>query len=888
MSKPQMWGNRNIEEEARADRQTRGRRASSSASRRTTSSSSSRRASSHNSRSASSRSASSRSTSARGSRNSYSSRNSYRSRDEYSQRDNAFDNPLITGNDGARQARSTRSTTSHRANPSRSSHTNGTHRSNRGHRLQPGDPGYKKKSRVGLFFKILGIVIAVCAGLGIAAFAYLYATTDVPEPESFALAQKTTVYYADGKTPIGNLSAQNRTIIACDTLPKYVGNAVVASENQTFWSDSGIDLKGIARALVNNVTKGTRQGGSTITQQYAERYYLGQTDTYLGKLHEAILALKITQSQSKSQILCNYLNTIYLGRGTYGIEAAARSYFNKPAKDLTIEESALIAGIIPSPGYWAPDVNPQIAQKRYNRTIELMYKNKFITAAELEHAKKNFPQVTDHQVSNDYEGTKGYLLQQVKNELVQRKAFSEDEISTGGYSIVTTIDQKAQEALVKVGQTRFAGEPDSYKQTAISANPKTGAIIAIYGGDDFLKHQYNNATQAVFQPGSTMKPFTLLTGIQKGVSLKTVYNGNSFRHFDGLNGTVSNAEQINWGNINLWQALANSVNTPFVQLDQEVTPQAAAANMKKAGFPSVDENNPLNTLGINATTALQMARAHSTLAAGGIRPDVHIVASVRTSSNEELYHARTEGTRVFSRHDSLLVLRAMQNVTRLAAGAEPAALLRSGREIASKTGTANDMTAFSYVASMPSNTTVFAVWNEDDKGNPVALPVMLGGYAYSNYPAHLYAQFANAYLTGLPVEKWENVKDTGKVGGPSGTWGLGNGQASDALATASYDAPVVKKKDSSQGAPAPQDSQNGENQTQEPDQSDSGQSSDSSQENKPDGQGSSSGSHDTTTPDSQGNDSNTPEKNPSTDTSQPTTPGDGTGAGADSAESTEN
>ena len=158
------------------------------------------------------------------------------------------------------------------------------------------------------------------------------------------------MYYADGKTPIGNLSAQNRTIIACDTLPKYVGNAVVASENQTFWSDSGIDLKGIARALVNNVTKGTRQGGSTITQQYAERYYLGQTDTYLGKLHEAILALKITQSQSKSQILCNYLNTIYLGRGTYGIEAAARSYFNKPAKDLTIEESALIAGIIPSPG----------------------------------------------------------------------------------------------------------------------------------------------------------------------------------------------------------------------------------------------------------------------------------------------------------------------------------------------------------------------------------------------------------------------------------------------------------------------------------------------------------------------------------------------------------
>ena len=195
---------------------------------------------------------------------------------------------------------------------------------------------------------VLGIFAALIAA-GIGLFAYMYTTTEIPQPEKFALAEKTTVYYNDGTTPIGSYAEQNREIISCADLPDYVGNAIVASEDRSFYTNKGIDPIGIARAFYNNLTTGSRQGGSTITQQYAERYYLGETTSYVGKLREAFLAVKIAQAQDKSQVLCNYMNTIYLGRGAYGIQAAAKAYFGKDAKDMTLSEAAMLAGIIPAP-----------------------------------------------------------------------------------------------------------------------------------------------------------------------------------------------------------------------------------------------------------------------------------------------------------------------------------------------------------------------------------------------------------------------------------------------------------------------------------------------------------------------------------------------------------
>lgn len=266
-------------------------------------------------------------------------------------------------------------------------HRASRHKRNGGHRVL--------KWVLGIFFGLIGLGLAI----GIGVFAYLYATTEVPQPEKFALAEKTTVYYADGTTPIGSYAEQNREIISCEGLPDYVGNAIVASENRTFYTDKGLDLKGIARAFINNVTKGTRQGGSTITQQYAERYYMGETTSYVGKAREAIIAIKIAQTESKDEVLCNYMNTIYLGRNSYGIQAAAKSYFNKDAKDLTLSEAAMIAGIIPSPSTWDPADNPDMAKARFKRVLNIMQEDGYITAKD--HKAAEFPQTADVTQQNE-------------------------------------------------------------------------------------------------------------------------------------------------------------------------------------------------------------------------------------------------------------------------------------------------------------------------------------------------------------------------------------------------------------------------------------------------------------------------------------------------------
>ena len=248
------------------------------------------------------------------------------------------------------------------------------------HRTNGRGPKLKGRRKHLILKWILGLIGAgIVAGIGL--FAYLYITTEIPQPEKVAMAENTTVYYNDGTTELGTFSKQNRTIIQCSALPKYVGNAIVASENRTFYKDNGIDLKGITRALINNLTTGTRQGGSTITQQYAERYYLGETTSYKGKVKEAILALKIAQTQDKDEVLCNDMNTIYLGRGAYGIQAAAKAYFNKDAKDLTLNEAAMLAGIIPSPSNWDPAVNKKKAASRFKRVINIMREDGYITAS---------------------------------------------------------------------------------------------------------------------------------------------------------------------------------------------------------------------------------------------------------------------------------------------------------------------------------------------------------------------------------------------------------------------------------------------------------------------------------------------------------------------------
>lgn len=236
-------------------------------------------------------------------------------------------------------------------------------------------------------FLLGAFLLAVAVGGSV--LAYAYATTTVPTPADFARAQTTRVYYADGETEMGSFAEYDRQIVDLETLPAFVGQAVVASEDRRFYENNGVDLRATARALWNNVRGGATQGGSTLTQQYVERYYMGTTTSLTGKVREAILALKIDASQSKETILENYLNTIYFGRGTYGIERAAQEYFGKPAAELGVSEAALLAGIVPAPSAWDPAVNPERAQARWNRTLDYMVTEGYLSQEERDQDRKS-------------------------------------------------------------------------------------------------------------------------------------------------------------------------------------------------------------------------------------------------------------------------------------------------------------------------------------------------------------------------------------------------------------------------------------------------------------------------------------------------------------------
>ena len=635
-------------------------------------------------------------------------------------------------------------------------------------------PKPKGKSKHLILKWVLGITGALLA-LGIGAFAYLYATTEIPQPESIAVAENTTVYYADGTTPIGTFSEQNREIIDCSVLPDYVGQAVVASEDRSFYTNRGIDLVGIARAFWNNLTTGSRQGGSTITQQYAERYYLGETTSYLGKAREAILALKIAQAQDKDQVLCNYMNTIYLGRGTYGIQAAAKAYFGKEAKDLTVAEAAMLAGIIPSPSSWDPAVDPEQAQARFTRVLRIMQEDGYITAQEQQEAQ--FPQTIEYTQQNSYQGANGYLLQMVRDELTGDGTFSAEQLDTGGYAIVTTIDKSKQDLMYSVvspAQNGMQGViPDGMEFGGISVNAKDGSIISVYAGEDYLTKQLNQATQSVYEIGSTMKPMALLGAIQEGVNLDTVFNGNSPRKFDGIADPVGNFGNMSYGNVNLYTATAQSLNTVYMDVQAKLGTQRIAEIAKEAGAESdaLDGTNPFTVLGNNALTTKDVARMYATIANQGNRPNIHIVSSVKNTDGEDIYKAPTDTTQVFDANDTALVTKAMTGTVQNGTATEALAV---GHNLAMKTGTANDSYAASAVGFTPSVVSVFAMWYPDANGNPQEVPAFGGWSGGSDYPVHLFTQYMTQALAGTDNETFPNAVDHGKVGGSDGSWGLGS------------------------------------------------------------------------------------------------------------------
>ena len=645
----------------------------------------------------------------------------------------------------------------------------------------PAKKKHRWAKRIG--FSILTVFLGVFIA-GMAVFLYLYNTLAVPAPDDLALAQKTTVYYADGTTEMGTLGEINRQIIDTTTLPDYVSKTIVASEDRTFYTNNGVDLKGIFRALVNNLRGGARQGGSTLTQQYVERYYIGETTSYTGKLKEAVLAIKINREKSKDEVIGAYMNTIYFGRGAYGIDAAAQAYFGHGAHELTLSESALLAAVIPAPSAWDPAVNPDKAKERWERDLNLMVEDGWITQAERDAAV--FPETIDPDTLNSASmtGTNGYLMAQVKSELIASGQFDEDKISQGGLRITSTIVKEHQEQAVAAaeGMNEVEGWDPTHQHVALSSmDPTTGEILAEYAGADFEKRQQNAVTQDIAMAGSSFKPFALLANARLGGTVYDTYSGKSPQYFRGMGTPVYNDGGYSFGNVTLVKATAYSMNTVFVGLNDDVEPENTLKAAIDAGIPedTVGLNDELlNVLGPSSPHNIDLTTAYSTIANGGERVTAHIVKKVEDSNSKLLYSGDVAPKRVFDVEEISSIMPALEAVTTGEGTANRVDYSIPRLVTAGKTGTSSDQLSAQFVGFVPGMVTTVSMYQSDDAGNSVPLDDVggLGQFHGGDWPVDVWIDYMKPATANLPgddfpwkVESNRKVHNNAPTPAPSAT-----------------------------------------------------------------------------------------------------------------------
>ena len=645
----------------------------------------------------------------------------------------------------------------------------------------PAKKKHRWAKRIG--FSILTVFLGVFIA-GMAVFLYLYNTLAVPAPDDLALAQKTTVYYADGTTEMGTLGEINRQIIDTTTLPDYVSKTIVASEDRTFYTNNGVDLKGIFRALVNNLRGGARQGGSTLTQQYVERYYIGETTSYTGKLKEAVLAIKINREKSKDEVIGAYMNTIYFGRGAYGIDAAAQAYFGHGAHELTLSESALLAAVIPAPSAWDPAVNPDKAKERWERDLNLMVEDGWITQAERDAAV--FPETIDPDTLNSASmtGTNGYLMAQVKQELIASGQFDEDKISQGGLRITSTIVKEHQEQAVAAaeGMNEVEGWDPTHQHVALSSmDPATGEILAEYAGADYEKRQQNAVTQDIAMAGSSFKPFALLANARLDGTVYDTYSGKSPQYFRGMGTPVYNDGGYSFGNVTLVKATAYSMNTVFVGLNDDVEPENTLKAAIDAGIPedTVGLNDELlNVLGPSSPHNIDLTTAYSTIANGGERVTAHIVKKVEDSNGKLLYSGDVAPKRVFEVKEVSSIMPALEAVTKGEGTAANVDSAIARLTTAGKTGTSSDQLSAQFVGFVPGMVTAVSMYQSDDAGNSVPLDDVggLDQFHGGDWPVDVWIDYMKPATANLPgddfpwkVESNRKVHNNAPTPAPSAT-----------------------------------------------------------------------------------------------------------------------
>jgi penicillin-binding protein 1A len=564
--------------------------------------------------------------------------------------------------------------------------------------------------------------------------------------------------YTDNMQLLGVVpSATNRQPLPLSRIAPSLPQATVAIEDARFWQHGALDYQGILRAFYQDVTKGhIVQGGSTITQELVRNLYIGNPQrTISRKIKEACLATKLFQKLSRKQILAEYLNEVFYGRHAYGAQAAARTYFSKPASKLTLEQSALLAGLPQAPTVFDPLTNPRAAKARRNEVLHAMWKNGYITKSRLRYATHRGLELRPGHLYTQLHQPNffGWATQQLANRFGQR------QVELGGYRAKTTLDTRLQ-GLALHAVLSVLHEPTDPAAAVVAINPQTGAVKAMV---DYLpsgrRMQFNLATQAHRSTGSSFKPITLTTALSEGVSLySTFYGPPELFITDPACATNNGAWDVHnfadeaAGTMNLLDATANSVNTIFAQLISKVGVRNVVAMAHRLGITSSGQYfKPVCaiTLGSVGFTPLEMTDVYATFASGGIHHAPQAFESVRGAKGN-LLPLHNKGTRVISSNVAAQLTYALQGVVQHGTGT--AAALGS-RPVAGKTGTAENFQDAWFCGYVPQLAT--CVWVGYPKGEISLYNIEgVGSVAGGTLPAEIWHDFMGPATANLPVKSF--------------------------------------------------------------------------------------------------------------------------------------
>jgi penicillin-binding protein 1A len=632
------------------------------------------------------------------------------------------------------------------------------------------------RSRKGKFVAILrGAILLLCAGvfLGVillfASFGYTYTALaeGMPELDEYAsteLAQTSIVYDADGEVVDELYGVQNRYVVTLDDIDPTLHDAVIAIEDHRFYQHRGLDFEAIGRAALENVQSlSIQEGGSTITQQLIKNTYIAQEErmipSFERKFAEASLAWQYEKEHSKEEILEQYLNTVYFGANAYGAEAAARTYFNKRAADLTLPESALLAGIINLPGVYDPFTDPRTAKQRRNVVLDRMLEYGHITREEHEEAVKADLVLSRGRV--EHENDNEYFLNAVRRELAEE--YGDDTVYEGGLEIHTTLDPDLQELANTAVDTIVNPEAGDPSAALVSVDPATGAVRAMVGGSDFDQVKFNLATQAHRQAGSAFKPFVFAEAVEQGISPETTYVS---KHLEVPMGAysdpyvVDNYDFIERGPITLEKAIAESDNTVFVQLALDIGLENVVEKAHEMGIVSEVEAYPSTAIGGlgEGVTPLEMASAYSTLPNAGVHMKPYLVQKVTKEENGEeivIEEHRLKEEQALTRDEAAVVTQALRGVITDGTASYYHDLDEEiGRPSAGKTGTTNNFVDAWFVGFIPQLTTSVWVGYPDERRPMVninGLPEING----ENYPLDIWSLYMQDAVRMFPEQQFD-------------------------------------------------------------------------------------------------------------------------------------